>query len=563
MPLITPLCPIIILILGAVVLPLVGRIVRARIAQVLALVVAASCLASCLLLYWDQPTTWAADLWRPSSLFAVELGYRADGLSLGFLLITAGIAMIAVLSANSSLDSEHSQAEPYGALFLLMAGAFSVMLSANLVTMCLSWGLLDLGLLAVTAFAHGGRRASRTGLRLLLVNYLGGVALLAALVVFQGQGQTFFLQAAALPTKVISLAMLAALVRLGLYPTFIALPSGVDMKLPTLILWHIVPVSVGGYVLARVLGLTAVASLPGQELALVLGSLAVILSPFPLWFASDLRSMAPFLVLNQVGHMALAAAVAAPYSAAIIASQAVTLVLALSLLLLSQHTADASMPRKYQVWKRCCVLVAFASLAATPLTLGFVSRQLLYQSLLESGLAPLILLSLLANSLVAAPFLKVGLEQPSEQAGGDKTPALLLGSLTALAVPLVLWGIHPPSLGLLMGPQSSLAAWPVLRDLVYSAGTPWPAMLFLGNLLSLAAGYLLYRNGETIVARAGISLETLQTVAQMEWLFRAVDWTGQRAAAVLEQVAGFFEDTRSPGWILVFATLVTLLLLTI
>jgi hypothetical protein len=88
-------------------------------------------------------------------------------------------------------------------------------------------------------------------------------------------------------------------------------------------------------------------------------------------------------------------------------------------------------------------------------------------------------------------------------------------------------------------------------------------MLFLGNLLSLAAGYLLYRNGETIVARAGISLETLQTVAQMEWLFRAVDWTGQRAAAVLEQVAGFFEDTRSPGWILVFATLVTLLLLTI
>jgi formate hydrogenlyase subunit 3/multisubunit Na+/H+ antiporter MnhD subunit len=563
MPLMSPLYPVIILILGAVVLPLVSRVVRVRIAQVLALIVAASSLASCLVLYWDQPTTWSADLWRPSSLFALELAYRADGLSLGFLLLTASVAMIAVLSAHSPPDSENTQAEPYGALFLVTAGAFSVLLSDNLVTMCLSWGLLDLGLLALAGIAHGGRRASRTGLRLLLVNYLGGVALLAALLVFQGQGQTFSLQAAALPTKVISLVMLAALVRLALYPAFIALPSRVDIKLRTLILWHIIPVSVGGYLLARVLSLTAAASFPGHEVALVLGSLAVILSPFPLWFASDLRSMAPFLILNQVGHMALAAAIAAPYSAAIIVSQAVGLVLALSLLLLSQRTADGIMPRKHEVWKRCCVLVAFASLAATPLTVGFVSRQLLYQSLMESGLAPLILLSLLANSLVVAPFLKVGLEQPSEQAGGGQMLALLLGSLTALAAPLVLWGIHPPFLGLLMGPQSSLAAWPVVTDLIYSAGTPWTVMLFLGSLLSLAAGYLLYRNGETIVARAGISLETLQTVAQMEWLYGALDWTGQRVASVLEQVGGFFEDTRSPGWILVFATLVALLLLTI
>jgi hypothetical protein len=183
--------------------------------------------------------------------------------------------------------------------------------------------------------------------------------------------------------------------------------------------------------------------------------------------------------------------------------------------------------------------------------------------MLESGLGPLILLSLLANSLVAAPCLKIGLEEPSEQAGEGETPARLLGGLTVLAVPLVLLGVHPPSLGLLMGPQSALAAWPVLADLVYSAESPWPLMLFLGSLLSLAAGYLLYRNGETVVARAGIALETLQAVAQMEWLHRALRWTGEKAAFVVEQVARFFEDTRSPGWILVFVTLVALLLLTI
>ena len=65
------------------------------------------------------------------------------------------------------------------------------------------------------------------------------------------------------------------------------------------------------------------------------------------------------------------------------------------------------------------------------------------------------------------------------------------------------------------------------------------------------------------MARAGIALETLQAVAQMEWLYRALRWTGERVALIVEQVARFFEDTRSPGWILVFVTLVALLLLTI
>jgi hypothetical protein len=389
------------------------------------------------------------------------------------------------------------------------------------------------------------------------------VALWGAVLVLLGQGQAFSLQAAALPTRAISLAVLAALVRLGLYPAFVALPSSIDMKLTARILWHVVPVSVGGYVLARVLSLAALASLPGREIALILGSLAIVLSPFPLWFADGLRRMVPFLALNQVGHMALAAAVAAPFSSAIVVPQAVALVLSLSLLLLSEPAARAAPPRRYEIWRRCCALLAFASLVAAPLTVGFVGRQLLYRSMLESQLAPLILLSLLANSLVAAPCLKIGLGEPSEQAGGGELPARLLGGLTVLAVPLVLLGIHPPSLGLLMGPQSSLAAWPVLADLIYSAESSWPLILFLASLLSLSAGYLLYRNGGAIVARAGISLETLQAVAQMEWLYRALDWIWERAAFVVEQAAGFFEDTRSPGWILVFATLVALLLLTI
>jgi hypothetical protein len=47
----------------------------------------------------------------------------------------------------------------------------------------------------------------------------------------------------------------------------------------------------------------------------------------------------------------------------------------------------------------------------------------------------------------------------------------------------------------------------------------------------------------------------------MEWLFRGASWAAQGVASVLQHVGEFFEGRNSLGWILVFATLVTLLLL--
>jgi formate hydrogenlyase subunit 3/multisubunit Na+/H+ antiporter MnhD subunit len=561
MPLITPVFPVIILLLGAAVLGVMTRVASVKASNVLALVVAACCFVSCVLLYRNQPAVWASDFWSPALLFGVELGYRADSLSLGLVLVTASVALIAVACCNPFVGQDEEHSHPYGALFLVLAGALSVVLSADLVTLCLSWGLLDLGMLSLTALAHGGQEASRTGLRLLVVNLLAGAALLAALLVVQRQGETFSLQATPLPTRVVSLMVIAGLLRLGLYPAFVALPSSVAMRLPSLILWHTIPVVVGGYVVARALSLTAVASLPVRELTLILGSLSIFLSPFPLWFERRLRSMATFIILNQVGHVALAAAIAAPYSAAIIATMTVGLVLALTLLFLSQATAHDALVRTHDVWRRGYVLVAFASLAGAPLTIGFVSRQLLYRSLLESNLAPLVLLSLLANCFLVAPLLKMGLRQGAEEASQGQIHPVLLGSMTVLAILLVIFGLYPPLLGLLMGAESALAAWPNLPDLIYAPGVPLSAVPLVATLLSLAIGYVMYSKGELIVARAGVSLETVQIVARMDWLFRALYWAGHWAASMLELSGRFFEGARSPGWMLVFATLVALLLL--
>jgi hypothetical protein len=98
-------------------------------------------------------------------------------------------------------------------------------------------------------------------------------------------------------------------------------------------------------------------------------------------------------------------------------------------------------------------------------------------------------------------------------------------------------------------------------ELVYSPQSALPMVLSVVTFLSLALGYLAYLKGEAIVARAGVSLETLHVVAEMGWILRVLDWAVGRGTLILERIGGFFEDTRFQGWMLAFAVLVALLLL--
>lgn len=561
MPLATPLLPIAILLLGAALLPLTKRVARGHVRYGLTLLVAGSFLAVTLSLYWSRSKDIILPLWRPASLFGTELGYQADSLSLLFAALIGFITLVVIIAQGAFLTSDDQYHHPYGAIFLIAAGAVSLIFAADLVTVCLSWSFLDLGLLFLIAFVHRGKASSRTGLRLLAINYLAGLALLASLLLLQGLGETATLQTTLLPSRVVSLVLLATLMRLGLYPALVALPADVEMSLPTVISWYIIPFSAGAYLLARITTLAPVAPVPGREIALFLGSLALVLSPFPLWFETSLKRAASFLVLNQVGYLALASTIASPYAAAIISSQAISLTLALSLLFLGQLSSREPVRHPYHIWTRGCTFVAVASLVGTPLTLGFVGRWLLFRSLIEAALGPLILLSLVGNSFLLSPLLKMFLEPVRQGSNQGPVRPLILAVMTALAIPLVILGLHPPFVEVLVGQQSALSTIPPLAVLISSVEPPLSLALIGGILLSLTLGYLMYHKGEIIVARAGISLETLTNVANMDWLNSAVGWAVRWTTSILEQLGSLFEERRAVGWILLFATLVALLVL--
>jgi formate hydrogenlyase subunit 3/multisubunit Na+/H+ antiporter MnhD subunit len=557
-----PVLLVVILLLGASLSPLTKRIARAQVRDGLTLCFISSFFLVSLFLYRQQPTAATISVWRPAPHFAVELSYYVDSLSLLFCSLTGFIMLVAILSQSSFFRSGEENRHPYdGGIFLLMAGGVSLMLAADLVTLYISWGFLDLGLLFLTGLLHRGKGASRTGLRILVVNYLAGMALLTSLLLLERLGVSFSLQVTLLPSKVISLVLFAALVRLGLYPALVALPADMEMSLPTVIAWYVIPLSAGGYLLARVLTLVTATSLWGREVVLFLGTLALIVGPFPLWFETSLRRTASYIVLNQVGYLALASAIAAPHSLVIVVSQVVSLALALGLLFLGQVAPNLTMSRSHNLWMRSCGFAAVATLVGTPLTVGFVSRWLLYQSLWGTGLGILIILALAANSFLLAPLLKMFLGRSPPASEQGKVSPLLMAGMGGLAIPLVILGLHPPLMSYLVGLQSALPALTPLPNLIYSTPLSLAVAMMAGMLLSLSLGYLMYARGEIIVARAGVSLETLQMIAERDWLYRALGWTVQRVALMLEQLGGFFEERRSLGWILLFALLIALLLL--
>jgi len=561
MPLAAPFLPVATLLLGAALIPLANRAIGSRAVQAVGVSVSGIALLLTGVLYLAHPSVWTGQLWRPEALFGVDLGYYADSLSVSLVLLLLFITLAVLVADLPGVSVGSKRSESMGMLFLTLAAASSLILAADLVTLCLSWGLLDLALFVLAARSDSGHGRSGTPMRLLLINYLAGVALLGGLLVLQTRGEAFSFQAAPMPALVISLLMLAALMRLRLYPAFLAQSPISRGVLLARVLWHILPVAVGGYLLVRALGLAAMASLPGSELGLLLASLSIALSPFGLWFEVDLERAAPYIVLNQVGYMALAAVIGVPYSPAIIGSQVVTVGFALVALFLGLGTWSSPMSRPYELASRCCVWVAIAALLGVPLTMGFVGRQLLYGSLMESRLAPLVLVGLLANSFMVPPLLKLGSTGAPEQGAQDRFQLARVAALTVTALPLVLFGLLPELAGRVLGIQSPSAVWPTPVELVYSPGAISPAVLSVATVGSLALGYLMYRYGSLMVDKAGDSLETLHAVAKIEWLYAGAGRAVELASTALVNVGGFFEGRRSAGWILAFATLLGLLLL--
>ncbi len=548
--------PIVVLLAGALALLLANRAAGPRNRSPLTLLIIGAAFLSLVVIARDLPVSGTISRWRP--FLGSDLAYRVDGLALLFvaLMALAGLAAIAPGLGRP----EYPDGASYPALVALLAAGFSFVFSANLITLCLNWIVFDLTFLWVLAASDssGSRATSPPGLggteggrltrlvpRVLNLSCLACLSLLAAALLL-GDG-SLSPRSSPITAPVFGLVLLAALMRVGLYPLHLWIPIGVEVGLAARSLLHLIPASAGLYLLSRLAAWVGGGLPHGQALAIA-GGLAFLIGALLAWPETDLGKTLSFVMIGQVGYVIVSLAIARPPTVVVVLSSSLNLVLCLGLLFLSQDRSELG-----SLWARAASGLAIASLAGVPLTLGFVGRWHLYHSLLTGSTPAFLVLSVLAETFLFGALLRMWSAIsihvfPPKFAYARSS---VIGAVL-LAVPILTLGSHPPALGPLM----ETVPFPTLASLLYSTTfTQWAALF-----LPLLGGYLLQRHLQRILDPVGPLWLKLTATLRLGWLYSLLGQIVGGAAGALQMVGRVSEGRGYLGWIIVVGLLAFLFL---
>lgn len=118
--------------------------------------------------------------WAPS--LGLSLSFRIDGLSLLLALLISGIGTVVMIYTGGYLGKHPLIGRFYGFLLAFMASMLGVVLSDNLLLMFLFWELTSITSYFLIGFDSNNRESRTAALQALLVTGSGGLVLLAGLL---------------------------------------------------------------------------------------------------------------------------------------------------------------------------------------------------------------------------------------------------------------------------------------------------------------------------------------------------------------------------------------------
>jgi hypothetical protein len=517
---------------------------------------------------WMMPQTHRADQirrwWHASVLFltclllligplyngkVAELPFQTllgSGESLSFSLDSVGRTFALLLTGALAAVSISSLARPIerfeAVLSLIIAGA-SVGVSAanNLLTLCLSWGLMDIALLGL-GLVHVPEESIPHALRNGAINLTSVVILVAATVLptLQPTEAHWWTNLSGLPLQ---LLMVVALLRLGVYP----LPGSVNRR------WEGFAVSVcaGGYIWLRIAG-GHEGVLPGTEWLSVIMWIVLLITGILTALSTDFATALPYVVLNHMAILVLAPLLDAQTALGVIVATALNLALCLALLRVDLRVRPLP---PLDRWVRLPLVLALASLAGWPFTLGFYSRWTLLAAGWQQGWHKGVLVGAIAFALASIPLWQRYF-QLQREVREDRFPRWAVKAAVAvaflLAFLLVLSGVaisvlRVVPLGLTQEfPTSSLAGlWP-------GSFRVFAALFLTAFVVPFFGGYALHRLRRRIPGGANVWLDTPSAVLELNWLYVSIELILVRGRHLVEQVLLAVEESFYLGWILLW-----------
>jgi hypothetical protein len=568
--------------LQAIVWPLVGAALILALGRVLPnwarrLLAVAAALAS-LAVLWSLRAGSAGQVgleWLPINLFRMGPRLHVDGLSLLVGMLLAGVTAGLTLGIRGRGPEKTRW---HGLLLVLLAGCLATLMTSNLLALALASALVDLALIATILSLSNGPEPSR---RLPFSMVVPGVAstmilFVAALQMDSQAGHASLLSQNLLegPLVLVGVAGVLRALIFPLHPRSLGVPEGAA----TLLL----PVGVGGDLLVRVQALAPVLS--EQPWVMIVAAVALLAGGLLAW-SSSARSPDKELepdgfwsgtLVQQTGCVlafVLLLVGATPWPL-------IGLLLALSVLTVwwegglagegaprsgaakwmaeqirswqirTQSYATARIPRLGR-WRNSWFArygaallpaIALASLMGAPFTVGARGRWPFYAVGLKRGDTALVIM------LAADTFLAAGLWIAAatifRQAKKQRLRAAALLAMLALIVLLVVLGIAPgilsDDLGLNAVRASGVSVWGL--GLVYVL--PWLLGAWLGRMRRPLERYLV----------------RVHAVVNLDWLYRAAGWAGERLAGAIRWLGVVGEGDGWWGWVLIVLALGVFLL---
>ena len=119
--------------------------------------------------------------WIPS--LGVRFSWYLDGLSLTFALLISGIGTLIVLYSGGYLKGHDHQGRFFSFILMFMGAMQGLVVSDSFLMLFVFWELTSITSFLLIGFDHGREAARRAALQALIVTGLGGLSLLAGLLV--------------------------------------------------------------------------------------------------------------------------------------------------------------------------------------------------------------------------------------------------------------------------------------------------------------------------------------------------------------------------------------------
>ncbi len=455
--------------------------------------------------------------WLPE--LGVELAFRLDGFSILFALIITGIGALVIIYGGSYLHGHPLLARYYAYILMFMGSMLGIVLSDNALTMFIFWELTSITSFLLIGFDHEKDTSRQAALQALLVTGTGGLAMLAGLIIL-GQitgtttiselnQQSDWIQSSPLYLPALLLILAGAFAKSAQFPFHFWLPGAMAAPTPVSAYLHSATmVKAGIYLLGRLL--PALGGTPAwQAVVTGVGWLTLMTGAVLAIRQTDLKRLLAYSTVAALGTLTMLIGWGTPLA---VKSAAVYLLahalykgglfLVAGALDHETGTRDVSLLSGLGRVMPVTALAAFLagiSMAGLPPAVGFISKELVYETTLSSGnLAGWLTASALAaNVLIAAaagltalkPFVGRRAETPKKP--HEAPPALWLGPLLLAGLGL-LAGFFP---GQLLSRLVQLGSSAVLLETVEFKLALWhglnPMLALSGLTLLLGAAVFL------------------------------------------------------------------------